>query len=227
MINSEVNKQLEINFLDKNPESDQYKGLEIYAKIDDSFEKPKEQYFRELLIDRENAFEINLELEIKRILEFDMDYHNELQKNDNKYNYDLKVFKYYINGADYDKKLIAFIEIEVSENWKNDYPKNWKNDSFLARKVLQYDYKSEEFMLTNLKENADDTVYIIFNKSLTDSVCCDMVTISKFKLTYIPLTDNPYNNGFLRESLLDCNKKVIRGIDNCRNYIEEFIKTRR
>jgi hypothetical protein len=174
------------------------------------------KYFDELLEDRENPYEINLELKIRKMLEEKTDYTFELQKNSDPYGYDLEVFKYYIDGADWQKKSICFIEIEISETWKNDYPSNWRWYSFLSRKILD-DYSNGD----NIKINAEKTIYIIFNKLLTDSICLDMMSISKFDLQHQKITGVERNDYYLRVPVND--KRVIRGLKNSMNYIWKYI----
>jgi hypothetical protein len=46
-------------------------------------------YFSDLLITRANPFEIDIELEVRKIFERETDYTFEFQKNENKYDYDI------------------------------------------------------------------------------------------------------------------------------------------
>lgn len=181
-------------------------------------------YLNELLIDRENPYAIDVELEIRKIFEWETDYTYEFQKNEDPYDYDISVFKYYINGADWKKKLIAYIELEVSESWKDEYPYWWKTYSFLKRKVYKWDYNDNNFT-NELKDNVDKTIYIIFNKKLSDSCCSDIKTISTFKeevLSNGGKTGDLRKDTYLREPLNT--KRVIRGTKNCVERIKDFIK---
>lgn len=175
-------------------------------------------YLDKLLIERENPYAIDVELEIRKIFERETNYIYEFQKNENPYDYDITVFKYYINGANWWKKIIAYIELEVSEHWINDYPKYWKTYSFLKRKIYEWDngFSGEK------KCNADKTIYIIFNKQLNDAICCDIETISKFQEEYINITGSERKDTFLRTSLDD--PRITRGIRNCIERIKYFIK---
>ena len=183
-------------------------------------------FFEELLPDRDNPYEIDLELQASRLIGKGLDHTLELQKNENKYKYDLSVFKYYQDGAEHEKKIIGFIEIEVSKKWNNEFPSNWKTYSFLRRKVSSYDfldpdYEFDEGFYNDIKENGDKTIYIIFNQSLTDAFCCDIVTISKFTKVHCEVVGIPYNDSFLRTDLQDPNVK--RGLDECVDYINKFM----
>jgi hypothetical protein len=178
-------------------------------------------YFDGLLKERSSPYEIDVELEVRKLFEKNTDYTFEFQKNDNKYEYDISVFKYYINGSDYKKKIIAYIEIEVSETWQTTYPDYWKTYSFLKRKVFKYSYENQCFS-TELKENAENTIYIIFNKTLTDAICCDIITISKFNNQKSIVTGNERQDTFLREPLNSF--FVVRGLNECFKKINEFIK---
>lgn len=177
-------------------------------------------YFDELLKDRNNPYEINLELWIRKLFENKTDYTFEFQKNEDKYGYDLSVYKYYLSGGDYEKILIAFIEIEVSENWENEYPQYWRDYSFLKRKVYKYDFYEDIFM-NEVKDNSDKTIYIIFNKAITDSICRDMIFIKDLKSKERKLTNSNRNNWFLTTTKNDVN--IIRGLNKCLNYSYKFI----
>ena len=177
-------------------------------------------YFNKLLVSRKNTFEIDVELQVRKILESISDYHFEFQKNEDKYNYDISVFRYDISGAVYTKKCIAFVEIEVSETWKDKYPENWHTFSFLKRKVFNFDYDKKVFT-KDLHENADKTIYIILNKSLTDAICCNVCKIATFKDAVNYQTGNLRNDTFLRTQVTD--KSVIKCLDNCLKRIHSFI----
>lgn len=178
-------------------------------------------YFEQLLIDRKNPYEIDLELVIRKVLETNItDYTFEFQKNDDPYSYDIKCYKYYIReGGDYNKELIAYVEVEISEHWKDEWPSYWKTYSFLARKVLEYE--NGKFIEDKLKEGAEKTIYLIFNKNCTDCFCCEIKIIKNFNFEHVPVTGNYYSDCFLRTSLYE--KRVIRGVENSMRYIERYL----
>jgi len=183
-------------------------------------------YLDKLLIDRSNPYAIDVELEIRKIFEWETDCTFEFQKNEDPFDYDISVFKYYIRGANWQKKLIAYIELEVSESWENEYPTWWKTYSFLKRKIYKWDNDNMQF-INELKENADKTVYIIFNKELTDACCSDLKTISTFNEVILPnggKTGDLRKDTYLRESLVT--NRVFRGIKSCIEMIKEFIKSK-
>ena len=177
-------------------------------------------YFKTHLPDRDNTYEIDLELQARKLIQSKLHHTFELQKNEDKYGYDLSVFRYYQDGGEHTKKMIGFIEVEVSNSWKDKYPGYWSTYSFLARKVFQFDWNDNEFF-ANLKNDAEKTIYIIFNGELTDSCCCDITTISQFKKVNCDVTGKFRNDSFLRTDLQDPN--VIRGLDECFDYINEFM----
>lgn len=178
-------------------------------------------YFRRLLKDRKNPYQIDLELIIRKILEKNIsDYTFEFQKNDDPYGYDIESYKYYIwEGGKYHKELIAYIEVEISEKWKDEWLSYWKVYSFVARKILVF--KDGEFIKDKLKEGAEKTIYLIFNKSFTDCFCCEIKIIKNFEFKHVPLTGNYYNDCFLRIGLSD--ERVVRGIEDSMEYIERFL----
>ena len=91
-----------------------------------------DKYFKGLCRDRESPYEIDLELQIKKLLSSNLDYAFELQKNDNPKGTDFIVSIYEkVKEENWTKRIIAYIEIEVSEHWKDKYPNNWKFHSFL------------------------------------------------------------------------------------------------
>ena len=182
-----------------------------------------QNYFAELVADRTHPYEINLELYIRKFFEKNTDYTFEFQKNEDKYGYDLSVFKYFLNGPNYEKKLIAFIEIEISETWVNDYPEYWRDYSFLKRKIYKYCWQENEFY-DELKDNADRTIYIIFNKSLTDCICNEITFIANnFKTRHRDTTGRYYNDCFMVCSKNN-NNLVIRGVRNSLIKIYRFIR---
>jgi len=180
-------------------------------------------YIKELLKDRDNPYEIDLELKVRKIFENNTDYHFEIQKNDNEFGVDLIVFKYDIEKNKYKKRKVAFIEVEVSENWVNEYPVYWRTYSFLKRKVFEFDNYKNVFT-DNLKKDYYKTIYIIFNKSFSDCICQSMSYISSLNSVRISAGDNERSRWMLRTGLNDQNIK--RGIDEVFEFCDEFIQLR-
>lgn len=179
-------------------------------------------YINDLCVDRKSAYEIDLELKIRKWIESITPYQYEIHKNDDKYGYDISIYKYFLDSENYDKKLIAYIEIEVSEKWQNEYPANWKDISYLARKIYKYDYSIDIFT-NELKDDADKTLYVIFNKELSDCHCQEIEIISNFELKRRGLQglDN-YRDTYLTVSIKD-RHRVIWGKKNVGSKIKEFI----
>jgi hypothetical protein len=113
--------------------------------------------------------------------------------------------------------------LEISENWKTDYPYYWKYYSFLKRKIYKYDYSNNQYT-NELKENGEHTIYVIFNKTLNDAVCCDVSTIATFTESSVTVTHNLRQDTFLREPLTS--NRVVKGLSNCIMKIKEFIKSK-
>ena len=177
-------------------------------------------YFKDFLKDRDNPYEIHLELHIRKLLEANTDIDILIDKNEDVYGYDLIVVCYYLHGATYIRKNICFIEIEISETWKNEYPVHWKTYSFLARKVFDYCY-NEGYDNKVLKDNADKTLYLIFNKEINDAVAQTILNISKYKMVHHRITGDERNDYYLRVD--KDNDGVIRGIDNVIEHTKKFI----
>ena len=179
-------------------------------------------YFEELLKDRKNPYEIDSELIVRKMLENNTNYTYEFQKN-GKYDYDIGVYKYYLQAGSYKKVNICYIEVELSEAWITGYPEFWHNYSFLRRKVNVFDYKNNQFT-SKLKDNAEKTLYIIFNKTMTDSAAMPIKDIpgacySKFQ--NVTGTNSIHDNTFYRTPLTSNN--VTRGLESCFELIRKFI----
>jgi hypothetical protein len=175
-------------------------------------------YFEGLLVDRKNPYEIDLELMVRKLLEKSTSYEYEIRKND-KYDYDLIVYKYFINGGEWESIPICFIEVEVSETWSHyEYPGHWKSDSFLARKVL---IEYGDGFTRDLKKNADKTAYVIFNKSFSNAIAQRMTVIADFKLEYNRVVGKGRNDHFLR--IKKDNDVVKRGLKDVLNFLYKFI----
>ena len=132
----------------------------------------------------------------------------------NPYDYDLHCF-------DKKKNFLGYIEVEVS-NHKRLSGANWQH-SFLARKVLKYD-KDKGYVDWELRDNADKTIYIKFNKyfGLVDCICCSIESITYFD------SDLEYKTGDERKDLVfrthQDNPRVAKGIKKCIEYIERFFE---
>ena len=181
-----------------------------------------DKYFETLLSSRGHVFEIDTELKVRKYLECISDYRFEFQKNNDIYGYDLLVNFYNTTSKDWIKSNITFIEIEVSETWVNEYPPHWKYYSFLARKVFEFD-KAQNKFTKRLKPDADKTIYLVFNKSMTDCFCSlisDTVKYCKLCVTNTLFAD-VYRETFYRVSL--DSDLILRGKNNCMRYISGII----
>lgn len=183
--------------------------------------------FDELLSSRESNYDITPELKARKILEHYLGDDIELQKNDDPYGYDLKVYRYNTLNGSNEKNFVCYIEIEVSEGWIDDYPGYWKDYSFLRRKIDTWNPNIISFD-NDIKENGDKTIYIIFNKNNTDAVC---QSIEFIKENYFIKRRGISNKR--RDSYYTVNKYDLRiintppiiykGLDKCLKFISEYI----
>lgn len=178
-------------------------------------------YFK-TLTNKEDPYEINTELKVRKLLEQNSHYTYEYSKNDDKYGYDIEVIKYFLNNG-YRKETIGYIEVEVSYTWINDWPKYWKSYSFMKRKVYEYDGFNNVF-IDRLKQNVNKTLYVVFNNQFTDCYCSSMSEISQFGTESNNKTQYNRTDQCLRTSLND--SRVIRGLDNCIKHINKVLENR-
>lgn len=180
-------------------------------------------YFAELLKDRVNPYEIDSELMVRKWLEKHTDYHFEFCKNEDRYGFDIICNKYEINGGNWEKRQIGFIEVELSTKWDEfNYPSNWRNHSFLARKV--YKFENGEFT-SELKDGCDRMVYVIFNKPMTNCVACRPIDLVNANPTFAraSFTSRALKDWALRVPL-DC-KIVAKGQEEVSSLVDYFLKT--
>lgn len=177
-------------------------------------------YLETLLQDRVNCFEIDSELMIRKWLENTTDYHYEFQKNDDKYGYDIICNRYDINGGEWSKNDLGFIEVELSQKWDDGYPANWKTYSFLARKLLTFD--NGQFTMT-AKSGADKMLYVIFNRKMTDCIAAKPTELldAGADLVNTKLTGRNYTDFVLRVPL-NC-PVVARGREQVARRVELFL----
>jgi hypothetical protein len=113
-------------------------------------------------------YRIELELKIRKLLESSTSYIYEFHKNETDTHDDIVVFKYVVRDNSHDKLLLGYIEIEISTvAWINEYPSYWKEISYLKRKIFQFDW-SKNFFLKEPVENYERSLYVKFNKTITD-----------------------------------------------------------
>lgn len=183
----------------------------------------KNFFFNDLCKDRVNPYEIDTELRIRKILENYTGYQFEIRKNEDPYAYDLVVYFYDTSNVGSPAIPLIFVEIEQSETWKDKYPSNWKAYSFLARKVFKFD-KTIDAFTNELKDNANKTIYIIFNQSLTDCIAQKVSFIAEnYNLVRSTKTFNSYNDWVLRTPV-DNSHLVVRGIEKTMSKIMKFIE---
>lgn len=178
------------------------------------------EYFTQLLKDRKNPYEIETELRIRKLFENKTGHEFEFRKNDDPFAWDIQCYKYVQSGAEWKRVFCCFVEVEVSEQWKNDYPPHWKTYSFLARKI--HPFKNGKFLIDQLKEHAEKCFYVICNKSITD---CKMISLSDamqgdFKQCGSLSSLGNYANSFRRFPLNS--EIVIRGFENSVDRVLQY-----
>jgi len=129
--------------------------------------------------DRKHAGEIKSELKVRKWLESNTDYTFEFIRNDIQTGYDLGCWQYVQVDNLFEKRLICYIEVEESYQWRNgQYPKHWKNWAYLQRKVNKWDWANNKF-LPLLKPNAKRTLYLKAAIDFSGMHCSRMEDIYK------------------------------------------------
>ena len=177
-------------------------------------------YFSELLKDRGNPFEIETELRIRKLFENKTGHEFEFRKNDDPFAWDIECFKYIQRGSEWERVFCCFVEVEVSEQWQNEYPAYWKTYSFLARKI--HPFVNGRFLTDQLREHAEKCFYIVCNKSITD---CKMICLSdamsgSFKQCGSLSSLGSYGSAFRRFPLNS--ELVYRGFENSVSAVLQF-----
>jgi len=174
-------------------------------------------------MDIDDTYNTDDELRIRKILETWFPYNYTLEKNENKYEYDICLYEI----KEYSKKnLVGYIEIETTPDWDTYSLPDSYCFSFLARKVLFYN--GEHFINDKIKveDKSPFTVYFKLNKNFTNGFCCDIPTIMTFDKHIITryrngnIGINNYNDTVLRTSIY--NKKVGYGLPVCKEFMINF-----
>lgn len=165
------------------------------------------------------TYDIDTELKARKIIEKYSDYHYVFDKNEDKYGFDLIVFKYEINKGEFKKNKMGYIEIECATTWKTfKIPQNWYCVSFLKRKLYNYNFKEKVWGLP--KPNLYKTIYLKFNQPMTNCFCQNMIYIIRNGQDSRRNDDiNSYNNSFIELE----KKSVYWGVKNCVNYIVKYL----
>ena len=174
--------------------------------------------------DRKSPFEIDTELRVRKILESVTDHRFEFIKNNNPFGYDLVANKYTQTDSLWKVEPIAFIEIEVSSVWVDSYPSNWKTYSFLKRKVYKFDYHSKQYT-DELKPYANNTIYFLLNKTMSDSICARISDIAKMPTIVGKETGNLRQDSYLRIDLDYKQNFIKRGLENCIDAIKKYLSS--
>ncbi len=127
-----------------------------------------DNYLERLLKDRNNPREIGEELKIRKKIERKTGHRLEIQRSKDLKGIDLKCYMYKSYNGNLKKGLIGHIEVEVSENWIDTYPNNWKEISFLKRKIEKYDWDRRKWI--GLRDDIDtrNAFYLVINKNRTN-----------------------------------------------------------
>lgn len=181
-------------------------------------------------ITEEQSFEIQDELQIRKLIEDKTGWQFELTKN-SRYDYDLQLFNW---GEDpdnpEDRDLIGYVEVEVAGDdsaWQTgEFPDYWPTVNLLARKIYQSRGSGPALRWGALKDNYHRTVYLKFCNDLSN---CFAVAIDEahravqngtgFMDTIYP--DDPYHHTFAKLEPED--SALYWGIDDCVAFITEHL----
>ena len=168
----------------------------------------------------DESFEIDDELRIRQLLDYNTSYLYIFDKSDDKYGYDIESYKYTVfPSGDYRKDFLGYIEVERSKQWNTfDIPNNWYCISFLKRKVYEYDWSNNHF--TDKAKFYNQTFYLKFNKDLTNCFTQSM----EYIFTNGKDSKRNYKNGKLRgynDQYIELKKhEVVFGIKESLSFIE-------
>ena len=172
---------------------------------------------------RRNSYEVEVELDVRKLLESKTSRLFEFQKNEDKTGYDLICNQYTVTPTDWDKQRIGYIEIEEVCSWSgSDVPSNWYCYSFLARKVYKFNWSDNKWT-NELHDNADSTLYLKVSSDLSGAICASVNDIvehgigKKGKKGLSQL----YNDTYIEIEI--GHSSVVTGIDNCVEYIIDFL----
>jgi len=167
-------------------------------------------------------FEITEELQVRKILEYNTNYEWVFNKNNNKYEYDLKAWKYNIyKDGRYEPIFKGYIEIEIGRGWNEfDWPNHkYQVVSFLKRKIYNFDWNTNEWKDT--KNYIDKTFYLKFNNDKTNCLCLLIDDI----IIYGRPSNRDQEHDKYKQSFIEVDiKDVIWGIKNCIDYINDKLQ---
>jgi len=174
----------------------------------------------ECLDDGDVDYGIKVELKIRKVLEEYTDWEFEFNKNGDKYEYDIKFYRWEDDGTgDLEKVHYGFVELERARKWRTgDIPDNWTYYSFLERKVRDYDRALGKW--TGPKQNYQRTVYLKFNQLLDNCFAAPVVKIYNLG-DRTKRSDGSYNNTY-RKLGFD-NDAVVTGIEDSVEFIDQFL----
>lgn len=172
---------------------------------------------------RQNSYEVEVELDVRKLMELKTGRLFEFQKNDDKKGYDLVCNKYTVTPTDWNKQKIGYVEIEEVCSWTGStVPANWYCHSFLARKIYQFDWNKNKWT-TEPHNDADSTLYLKVSSDLSGAVCASVRDIMKYgkgKLGKKGLSQL-YNDTYLEIGI--GHPSVVVGLDRCIEYIVDYL----
>jgi hypothetical protein len=165
-------------------------------------------------------YNIEVELKIRKVLEENTDWNFEFNKNDERYEYDIKFFRWEEDDSGtLQKNHYGYVELERARKWKTgEKPDNWKYYSFLERKVLDYDHRTKSWQ--DPKDNYERTIYLKFNQLLDNCFAAPVQSIYRDgKRT--KRSTGEYNDTYRK--LPFSHGDVVEGIQGCVEYIDQFL----
>ena len=178
-----------------------------------------DKYFRELT-GKQNPYDKEKEYYVRKIIEKNTNPLLITEPNKDSFGYDTRILR--IDPKTNNRWTVGFVEIEISESWVNGWKEYWKFRRFVARKVVKWE--NGTFYFNQYKHGGINTLYLRWNKSLTDCYCCPIFTIMTF----------PHKNfkisGCYKHDVLfyveKNNSKVVNGIKNCMKFIDKYFMER-
>lgn len=169
------------------------------------------------------SYEIQDELQIRKVLEQHTDWRFEFTKND-KHAYDIRITEWDEDAAGPDdNQVLGYVELERASDgsdWLTGAvpEEEWVYYSFLKRKVHQFNYKNE--IWDGLKENYERTIYVKFNHAIDNCFAAAVTTIHQDGY------ETKYSDGSPENSYIALNlghPGVHTGISDSMEFIEQYL----
>lgn len=184
---------------------------------------------------KNESYNVTPELNFKRVLEKNnLNPMITLEKNNDKFGTDLKVFKTTIINNNHFTNHVGFIELEKTPNWVGEFP--YPYYSFLRRKIDIFCRTTNNFT-NKMKSDGLRTIYIKHSKNYNDCFFQSVLNIKEISdVYYDPRVSQNRNNQYYRIKVKPINKKQISlfnleqdnpksvktGVANCVEFINNF-----